>query len=657
MRFFLFLLIGSLMAGCSYTLKVKDGRFAHDRKQYAVAIPLFQKEIKKTKSRVEKGELAYLLAQSYEATNQSELAIDWYMTAYSNGYGVDALRDYAYALKKAERYDEAILAFKDLGFEIGSPYEYKREINACEIAQGWLEIEQPEYQVDLLPFNSGQADYAPSIYEDGRLVFASDRKGSQGKDVYAWTGNAFSDLYIADPEGGDTEDFDPAINTPGNEGTVAFNQDYSEMYFTRCGNQDEKVDAYCRLFFSRRVGNAWSTPVELDFMEAEVNYMHPALSQDEQRLYFSSNHPDGWGGYDLYYVKRQGEGWSFPVPLSRSVNSPGDEQFPYLKDDTLYFASNYHPGLGGLDIFRTYERTEGRWTSPFNLKPPLNSGGDDFGIVIDPNYQRQGKVIEVGYFSSSRNTGIGEDDIFRFERYPPPPPPPVEKDPAPIEYSMVLDVYVLEKIYESLGDPNSRVLGRKPLAGATVEYQLNGKVQKDTVGEDGLLRIELDEDSDYQFTARKQGFLANQADFTSRGIAKDPRYPQQQFELEIVLDKIFLDREIVLENIYYDFDEFFIREDAKPTLDELAQNLQLNPDISIELASHTDCRGNDRYNTNLSQQRAQSAVDYLIEQGINPSRLSARGYGESVPANDCVCSRCTEEEHQENRRTTFKIIE
>ena len=175
--------------------------------------------------------------------------------------------------------------------------------------------------------------------------------------------------------------------------------------------------------------------------------------------------------------------------------------------------------------------------------------------------------------------------------------------------------------------------------------------------DDGFFRMELAENTDYSFNAALEGYLANSVKFSTKGIAKDPANPVQTFEIEIVLDQIFRNREIILENIYYDYDKWDIRPDAEPTLNRLAEVLRQNAKIRIQLGSHTDCRGNDTYNQNLSQRRAESAVNYLISKGIDPTRLSAKGYGESQPAALCGCATCTEAEHQTNRRTTFKVVE
>jgi len=221
----------------------------------------------------------------------------------------------------------------------------------------------------------------------------------------------------------------------------------------------------------------------------------------------------------------------------------------------------------------------------------------------------------------------------------------------------VLEVYVLEKIYTDPSDPNTSILGRKPLEGATLQIKLGNKTREVAINKEGKIRIDLQENAEYDFFATAEGYLNNTARFSSKGLGKDPKRPTQLYEVEIVLDRIFANKEIVLNNIYYDFDEWFIRTDAQPTLNELAELLVLNPDIRIELGSHTDCRGQDRYNETLSQRRAQAAVDYLISKEIDSIRLQAKGFGESVPADDCLCSRCSEEQHQNNRRTTFRILE
>jgi outer membrane protein OmpA-like peptidoglycan-associated protein len=644
-----------LLAGCAYTLKIEDGAMAVDRKQYAVAVPLLKKEFRKAKSRTQKGEAAFLLAESYDQLGQREEAAEWYRVAYNNGSGVEALERRAAMLKATEQYAEAIEAYQEAGLEIGSPFEYRREIQGAESALSWLAQEPAAYVAEPVDFNSSSADYAPVLFGEGQLVFTSDRATATGDQTYNWTGRNFSDLFLVDLRTNEVRNFDAGINTDGNEGTATFGPGGAEMIFSRCTSAKNE-DAFCSLLSSsRNPDGSWTPAAPLDFIRPNINYLHPALSADGRTLYFSADDPEGWGGFDIYVSERQEDGsWGTPTLLPRAVNSEKDEQFPYLDSDTLYFASSGHIGMGGLDIFKSHRNAQDRWSPAYNLKPPINSGADDFGFVIDRSVAADGEILAAGFFTSQRGGGAGKDDIYRYRKLVPPPAPPVVEE---IEYRNLLDVYVLEKIYADPTDPNSKVLGRRPLVGAQLRVSAGDQSQTITVDEEGKLSLRLAEDTDYAFLAQADGFLNNTARFSSRGLGRDPANPVQRYEVEIVLDKIFIDREIVLENIYYDFDQYYIREDAQPTLNELAELLKLNPDIRIELGSHTDCRGADSYNQNLSRLRAQAAVDYLISQGIAAERLESTGYGEAQPVVDCVCARCTEEEHQRNRRTTFKILE
>ena len=644
-----------LMGGCTYVQKIQDGRTAVERKQYDVAVELLEKEYGKTKSRIEKGKIAFLLGESYKMTGQGENAVKWYDIAYTNQYGTEALKEYAGALKNNEQYTEAMAAYKDLGLEIGSPYEYRKDIAAAKIAITWLENPNPEYRVVPTEFNSNSADYAPAPYTGRSLVFTSDRVNATGEEKYNWTGADFSDLYLVDLQTEEVRPFDIQLNTPSNEGTATFGENGNTIYFTRCADPGKFSDKYCKIMFSRRENDMWSTPLMLNFTADKINYRHPTLAPDGKTLYFSADDPDGWGGYDLYYTTQMSDGWSEPKLLPRTVNTErGNEGFPFFDRDTLYFASDGHTGMGGLDIYKTVRRPDGSFMPVQNLKPPLNSGKDDFGYMVDYR-AAAGKedILAIGYFSSSRE---GNDDIYRYEKIVPPPAP---EPPAEVEivYKNTLEGYVLEKIFAEAGNPNSALLGRKPLSGAEVSVTFGKEKLNFTTGEDGFFTFELKENTDYSFFASREDYLNNTGFFSSKGIGKDPNNPEQTFETEIVLDKIYFNREIALENIYYDLDDDKIREDAQPTLRDLAENLKLNPDLRIQMASHTDCRGNDAYNENLSQRRAQSAVNYLISLGIDPERLQAKGYGENRPTADCACNRCTEEEHQQNRRTTFAVVE
>lgn len=645
-----------LITACTYTTKVSDGPTAIDRKQYSVAIPLLKKEFNQAKLRSEKGKIAAQLAQAYEATAADEEALLWYERAYSNGGGSSALKGKAAAQKRLEQYEEAILTYTDLGLEIGSKYEFRNQIQGAQIAQTWLAEEDKAYQVEVMDFSTAQADFSPALYGNKQLVFTSDRKASSGENTFAWTGRSFTDLFVTDLEGRQVTAFDVGLNTDAHEGNACFNVAADEIFFNRCEG-GKREDAYCAIYYAQKVGDGWGTAEKLPFQLPEINYLHPSLSEDGQTLYFSAKMKDGWGGYDIYRSSRDENGdWSEPELLNRAINTQDNEQFPHIYRDTLFFASDGHIGMGGLDIFKTYIMPNGRYAPVMNLKPPLNSGADDFGYIVLREEAPEGGIISRGFFSSSRPGGKGGDDIYRYEQRPLPPPPPVDET-VEVTYRNILDVYVVEKIYAVEGDPSSAVLGRRPIPNAKVTITLGGKDRSVTTNEEGLLSLLLNKDARYVFLGEMEGYLSQQARFSSVGLPEDPSAPEQRYDLEIELEKIYRNREIVLEDIFYDFDQSFIRDDAQPSLNRLADILLLNKSINIELGSHTDCRGRASYNQSLSQRRAQAAVDYLIEKGIAVERLLAKGYGAEVPAVDCLCARCTEEQHQQNRRTTFRILD
>lgn len=649
------LLVLSFLSACTYNQKIRDGKVAYERYQFDLAATLLESEFDAEKSRVRKGQIAFLIGKSLQNTKEPEAAIKWFGQAYDYQYGPEALKEKAVTLKQAERYDEAIRAFKELGFEIGSPYEYRKDITSCEIAKAWKK-EKISFRVFEADFNSAQSDYGISFLDKDNILFTSDRfpssvdSKSKSENTYNWTGNAYSAIYQYNKLTGSSQAISfTDIGKISNDANPTLSSDGNTIIFSRCPVVKGLEKNYCSLYSAERTADGWTKPVELGFIEEEANYMHPALSSTGDTLFFSSDMINGWGKFDIYYSVKGSEGYAYPEKLGRNINSAKNDQFPYMINDTLYFASEGHTGLGGLDVFKVHRLPGGAWTQAYNLKTPINSGYDDFAYVPDPFFKATDKVSAKGYFSSSRNGA--EDNIFRFEKTI-----PVEIDTPDIvkviDYKIKLDVYLLEKVYEEAFNPNSKVLGRKPLEG-TISFMGNQM----EIGSDGLLSLELDADTDYEFIGRKTAYLTNSSSFTTKGLGKDPNNPIQSYELEIVLDKIYEEIEITLDNIYYDFDASNIRRDAEPTLKVLAKNLLLNPKITIELASHTDCRGDEDYNASLSYKRALSAVEFLIESGIDENRIEARGYGKSRPYVNCICSKCTEEQHQANRRTTFKILE
>lgn len=657
----IFLLIFSIfiLKACTYTERIKDGKTAYERKQYAVAIDMLQKEFNQAKDAKDKGEAAYLLADSYTKTNQAQSAADWYQKAQQYRFGMDTDLKYARSLQQLEQYDEASQAFQSAGRYAGDVKMYREQMIACKKAKQWkADADKNDYKIKSLDFNNKATDFSPTVYEKGKLLISSDRKDSEGKDDYKWTNEKFFDLYLADTEGNNVERFDVPFNTTYHQGAISFNGDKTLAFFTQCGSESKEGTDYCKLMMCKKEGDKWSKPQHISFNDEEYNYMHPQVNKEGNILYFATDNKAGFGGYDLYFSLwlETEKKWDTPRNMGSKVNTKGNEVFPTLDADTLYFASDGHPGMGGLDLFKV-NRFYDRWENLENLKAPINSGGDDFGLVVDELSDKAAGILQIGYFASNRLDSKGSDDIYKFERKVPEPSPEVVQDTPKIVFRLNLEGIVKEKLLNNPANPNSGISGYKELMGASV--QIVSEDTSFTIGSDvdGTFYCELKVGLVYNLKATKPGYFAQTATVSTLDVELTEENPEQTLTVEMILERIITNQEIVLKNIYYDYDKYFIRNDAKPTLDSLIGILQRNPSIRIQLSSHTDCRGANGYNEKLSQQRAEAAVQYLIANGIVDQRLEAKGYGENKPATACKCTDCTEEQHQSNRRTTFMVLE
>lgn len=658
MRLIIFILFFVITSSCKFTQDVQDGRYAYDLKQYSVASKLLAEEYNQTKEKERKAEIAYYLGKSFKAMNQEQQALKWFEIAVDKKYGKNALIELGYAYKSQENYPAAVKQFEEVQSQYGKEALLSREINICKQASFWVEPNEIyDITIEEESFNSPYADYCPVLYGDQYLLFTSDRDIAVGEDDYKWTGNKFSDILIVNKSGGKAYSFDEFVNTEYNEGTPCFTNDFKQMYFTRCFDVAEG-DEYCKLMFSEVVEGEWSEPVVLPFIKSDINYGHPTLLENDSVLVFSAYSFDKASGYDLYYCVWENEEWTFPEAMPNTINTQGDEKFPTSDGDTLYFSSSYLPGLGGLDIFKTYLLKDGRWAPPFNMKVPFNSGSDDFGLVVDRTTRGISNIVEQGYFTSTRNS-TQSDQIFSYQKRRKieieeeiDNEPEVKADIVPI----YLAIRVVENIYIIEDDPNSGIKSKKPLANAGTYITLGNDTLYVKTDEKGRILQEIGRDIDIYVKAKMSGYLSNSKTASSKNIKLDGDEKSHTINMELDLSKLIKNKEIVLENIFYDFDRWDIRVDAKPSLDMLANILKNNPELNILLASHTDCQGNNAYNENLSQKRAQSAIRYLMTVGINPKRLKAKGYGESKLAINCECEQCTEEEHQRNRRTTFTIL-
>lgn len=649
-------------SSCTYTERIRDGKTAYARKQFNVAIPMLSKEFNNAKDIAQKGELAYMLGESYRRTHQSQAASDWYKKAQSNRFGKDTDIKHARMLQQLQEYDEARRAFQNAGRYAGDARMYREQMIACNKAKQWLkDADKNLYKIESLETNNKATDFSPVIYGEGKLIITSDRSESVGKENYQWTGEKFFDFFLLDTKNETVEPFDAGFNREYHQGAPTFSTDKNQVFFTECGSEEKIAVDYCKIMYSKKDSGTWSDPVSIDLGEEDLNYLHPCISEDGKLLVFACNDDKGFGGYDLYYSIKIGhddeEKWSAPLNMGSKINTAGNDVYPFLDKDTLYFSSDGQPGMGGLDIFRTYKKFQ-RWQWPQNLRAPINSGGDDFGFILDNMSPLTGGVIHQGYFSSNREGGKGSDDIYSFQQLSPPPPDTTKIVlPPQIILAINLNGLVKEKIFNEPGNPNSGISSLENLMGVSVHISTEDTAF--TVGSDidGTFYIALDTATDYHFKATKSGYFNEIADISTKGIVLNETHPDTTLTVEIIMEKIITNQEITIDNIYYDYDDDKIREDAKKPLDSLIIILKQNPQISIQLSSHTDCRGQNGYNEKLSQRRAESAVRYLIQNSIDAGRLKAKGYGENKLEVECKCSDCTDEEHQRNRRTTFLILE
>lgn len=646
---FAFILI-AFLNGCSGGQFVLTGEKAYDLKQYANAPALLQKDFELEKDPAKKQEIAWQIADAYSRYNQYGNAEKWYKTTVDLGRQ-EALLQLGRMQMGQDRYNDAIASFTQLSkLDATNKNLAEKELKKCQNALEWQKANDRFVVDNVKGINTPTNDFSP-LLNNGKLYFSSSRTDAKGSVVNAWTNEKNADVFFADKTLTTIKDFD-GVNTDAFEGTCALSKDGNEIYFTRCQTVDlsskEKIktakNEFCHVFYSKFVNKSWTEPEQINLFADTINVGQPALSKDGKYLFVSSDLPAGFGGKDLYYFVKTDSGWGAPYNAGTAVNTSGDEMFPWLDDrSNLYFSSNGLSGMGGLDIFKAV-KGKTVWRDAQNLKSPINSGADDFGMVIEKYkpVDSNDSVLFAGYFSSNRVGGKGGDDIFHFE----------EKW---VNY-FVLKGKVEEKKFEQPENPDSKLLGMSPLDKVMVIVKSPTDSFTLLSNAAGLYTTPLKAETDYKLTFYKPGYFSKNTTVTTVGkrnqdstLISIPAYAE--------LDKIFPQKEIVIPNIYYDYNKATLRPESKAVLDSILVFFSDNKDLTIEIGSHTDSRGSDSYNEKLSQERAQSVVDYLIEKGVATERLVAKGYGETKITNKCINGiECTEEEHQKNRRTTFRII-
>lgn len=541
-----------------------------------------------------RGEVAFKMAECHRKLSQNARASAAYQNAARFGYEDSLLNLHlAEALHGEGKYAPAIKAYEE--YLALHPGDVKARNGLAGAKMGLDKKMKTRYVVrNAKLFNSRRADYAPMYFDKSydRLYFTTTNEKVTGAHRSEITGMKKGDIWtVSKNERGEWQRPEPVegeLNSEVEEGIVSFSPDGSTMYLTRA-RREPNANTGVEIYTSQRSDAQWSKPVKFEITSDTLSsYGHPAVSPDGNWLYFTSDMPGGSGGKDIWRINLKERVGSLEN-LGEWINTPGDEMFPYMRSDSvLYFASNGHPGFGGLDLFKAVMTKSGGWNVT-NMGSPVNSSSDDFGITFGEG--------ESGYFSSNRADNRGYDHIFSFE--------------LP-ELKITISGWVLDRDEEPVPNAVIRIVGN------------DGSNQKQIAKPDGSFSFPLDRGVSYVMLAGAKGYLNSKREFTSDLAEEDAEY-----DVDFILSSIT--KPVVIDNILYDFDKATLRPESKTALDEMAQVLRDNPNVTIEMASHTDRHGSDQYNINLSGRRAQSVIDYLISVGIDPRRLQSQGYGESRP--------------------------
>ncbi|WP_316805273.1 OmpA family protein [Pedobacter nototheniae] len=626
-----------------YVLKAADAQY--ELYNYIKAIDLYEQAYQKKATLHAAGQLA----RSYDQTRNYKQTESWAaIAAGMEGSGAEEVLLYARALQNNSKYAEARVQYEkysslDKKVTAGQKSTW---LLSCDSALHWMKNPVSTVIKNEQPLNTPSSDWGAVKYNHA-VVFASDRgfktdslkqsdnrpfltfDGSKKPDktIYGWTGNHYLRLYNQDA-GGLISLFPINAGTDYHVGPASFTSDGNELYFTltRIPKKPEYVKGKLatvniEIYSSKKDKEGkWATPVAFPYNKLnEYSVGDPFISKDGNSLYFSSDLPGGTGGTDLYVSFKTDQGdWGLPVNL-KEVNTTGNERSPFFdENNNLYFSSDGLIGMGGLDIFKAV-MAGGKMGRPVNMGYPVNSPQDDFAYNL--------MNVSEGYLSSNRVEGLGDDDIYSFKAQEP-------------------------VLFKLTGVAYNKQSG-EPMANAMVSLaKIGGGVLQLQTEADGRYKFNLDKSSDYNLTGEKTNYRSDGAKVSTQGLLTSTELKQ-----DLYLELIVINKAIRIENIYYDFDKSNIRPDAAKELDKLVKIMQDNPTIWIELGSHTDSRGNDQYNQWLSQSRANSAVQYIIDQGISKNRITAKGYGESQLVNKCANGvKCSEADHQLNRRTEFKIV-
>ena len=598
LRLALLFLLVVLLSGCGAGKYGRDAMLSHDIGEYYKAAEKYRKASRKEKDREKRKQYAFAIAECYRSIGDYERAELYYKNAVRRGYEDEiALLHHADMLRATQQYEESIEAYREYLDSIPGDKRALASLESISKTQEWVANPTRHIINPIKELNSRGSDFSPVFVggRDNEIIFTSSRKSATGKRESMITGQSYADLFRATFGVQKQKWLEPkllddmlVVNTEDEEGGATLSSTGEQMIFTRC-RYDKGESLGAELYETSQSRGSWSNPIRVDVVGDSIIAAHPALSEDESILYFVSDMPGGFGGKDIWRASKEGGSYSRPINLGEEINTPGDEMFPFVRDNgELYFASNYHLGMGGFDIFVANKDDDGAWFVE-NMGSPMNSPSDDFGIayVVGEN---------KGMFTSSRK-GSRRDDIYSF--------------------------MVPPKIYSVEGEVFNKE-NRSRIDGATVRIIGTDGTNLKIRTRNGKFKLKLKPETEYIFAAFKDGFLRDKARANTIGM-EDSR----DFQFELFLTPT--DAPIKVDNIGYEFGSWELLPESTAALDTVVQVLVFNPTITIELMAHTDHVGSDQFNFELSQKRAQSVVDYLIEKGINPQRLVAKGYGETWP--------------------------
>ena len=591
-------------------------------------------------------EMLQKLGDSYYFKADLDNAAKWYGELFAFTQDVEPEYYYRYAqslkaIKDYKKADEMLVKFNQKsGNDLRAKLATAKKDYLAQIKKN-----SGRYTLENAGINSEYSDYG-SAFSGNKVVFASARDtGGLSNKRHSWTGESFTNLYSANigDQGALSEPgrFGANLNSKFHESTPVFTKDGKTVYFTRNNfldgkkGKDARKSTLLKLYKATLDGDKWSDVTELPFNSNEYSVAHPALSADEKTLYFASNMPGTLGQSDLFKVAINSDGsYGTPVNLGNTINTEGRETFPMVTNENeIYFASDGHPGLGGLDVFVAKEQADGSYKKVENVGEPLNSSKDDFAYLINTSSR-------IGYVTSNRDGGQGGDDIYRF------------KETKKLECEQFLTGVVTDK--ES----------GLPLSGARVTLSdANYKKLQEVISDkDGKFDFgKVDCGTKYYIKTEKPEYNTVETATITKDESGKSFVP---VELEKAVKPVKVGDNLAeafkIKIIYFDLDKSFIRPDAAVELAKILDVMEQNPTMEIDVRSHTDCRQTAKYNMALSDRRAKSTIAWLVEKGIAKSRLTGKGYGESQLVNDCGCeptnqSSCTEDQHQANRRSEFII--